>query len=267
LLSASEAFDHDRAKGVLIGLAAGDKNLGPIEMSLMVAESLIAKQEYDLADITDRWLGWWRRDAWDMGRVFDDVMQLIDCGVEPAAAAADVHASLEGMTAGCNGAHRVPVLAASPVITAGFLDEAARTLTARTHHHVLAQDAAVATARLCRNLINGQSMDVALSSISEGLDQKIQASVENSRSGVAGRSGYSPDTLQSALYFVTTRDDFDSALSDALEFAGPPNYCPVLVGAIAGARWGSGAIAPKHFQHSLDIERVLLTARLLVGEV
>ena len=45
-------FDQDRTKGVLIGLAAGDKNLGHIEMALMIAESLITNGEFDLSDIT-----------------------------------------------------------------------------------------------------------------------------------------------------------------------------------------------------------------------
>jgi len=265
MISTREAFDIDRAKGVLIGLAAGDKNLGPIEMSLMLAESLIAKGKLDLADTSARWLSWWRRGAWDTGRVVDDVMQLLDSGVEPAAAAAAVDDSLHGMTAGCNGAHRVPVLAACPAISTGFLDEAARTLTASTHHHILAQDAAVATARLCRKLICGRSMEQALSSICGGLDPEIQASVENAESAVAGRGGYSPDTLQSALHFVATRESFETALNDALEFAGAPNYCPVLVGAIAGARWGSREIDARYLDHCRDRERIEMAANLLVA--
>ena len=42
---------------------------------------------------------------------------------------------------------------------------------------------------------------------------------------------------------------FDAALTRSLAFAGPANYCPVLVGPLAGARWGVSAIAPRHLDH------------------
>lgn len=51
------------------------------------------------------------------------------------------------------------------------------------------------------------------------------------------RGGHAPRCLADALWFVDRAEGFDAALDPALEFAGPENYCPVLVGAIAGARW------------------------------
>jgi hypothetical protein len=30
---------------------------------------------------------------------------------------------------------------------------------------------------------------------------------------------------------------------------GPANYCPVLVGAVGGARWGAASIEPRQLQH------------------
>ena len=259
-------FDPDRAQGVLVGLAAGDKNLGPIEMALIVAESLIDEQRFDLDDITNRWLGWWQRGAWDTGRVFDSAMQMIDQGVSPESAAKHTHQELNGMTAGCNGAHRAPVLAAFAGLLDEDLDNAARELTVRTHQHVLAQDAAVAVARLCRELINGSPFDDAMKTLDDGLDAEIQQSVSASRQAPGGRGGYSPETLQSALYFVATRESFEAALEDALDYAGPPNYCPVLVGAIGGARWGAAAVEERYLSHCRDKERVLSMAKKLVRE-
>ena len=66
--SESRDFDSNRAQGVLVGLAAGDKNLGPIEIALMNAESLITKGEFDLSDITDHWLNWWLCRAWNQAK-------------------------------------------------------------------------------------------------------------------------------------------------------------------------------------------------------
>jgi ADP-ribosylglycohydrolase len=44
------------------------------------------------------------------------------------------------------------------------------------------------------------------------------------------------------LFFVSDSRDFEESLSRAIRFAGPENFCPVLVGAFAGARWGAAAI-------------------------
>jgi hypothetical protein len=55
--------------------------------------------------------------------------------------------------------------------------------------------------------------------------------------------------LQAAIFFVQARDSCAGALDAALAHAGPANYCPVLVGAIGGARWGAASIEPRHIQH------------------
>ena len=47
-------------------------------------------------------------------------------------------------------------------------------------------------------------------------------------------TGFAPDVLRTALYFVENSRDFNSALDPSLTFAGSANYCPVIVGALAG---------------------------------
>ena len=56
------------------------------------------------------------------------------------------------------------------------------------------------------------------------------------------RGGFCVHSLEAALFFVGSSDSFDAAVRQSLEFAGPDNYCPVLVGALAGARFGAQAI-------------------------
>lgn len=55
-------------------------------------------------------------------------------------------------------------------------------------------------------------------------------------------SGFCLDVLQAALHFVHRGKTFAEVVNAATEFAGPANYCPVLAGAIAGARFGGKAI-------------------------
>ncbi len=48
-----------------------------------------------------------------------------------------------------------------------------------------------------------------------------------------------------------------------MDFAGPANYCPVLVGAIAGARWGASAIPMSLLAHVDILPRVCEPAEAL----
>jgi ADP-ribosylglycohydrolase len=257
-------FDRDRAQGVLIGLAAGDKNRGPTEMALMVSESLVAEEKFDLPDITHRWLEWWQRGAWDTGPVFDYVMSLIDSGEEATSASMAVHNELGGMTAGCNGAHRAPVLAAFQGIPTDELDLDARQLTSVTHYHPIASDAAVAVTRICRLLIEGKPLSQAISESAEGLGREVRTCLDEAEKSPGGRDGFSPSALQSAVHFVIGRNTFEAALNDSLKFAGPPNYCPVLVGAIAGAMYGASSIDSEMLSHCREKSRVQSAARALV---
>jgi hypothetical protein len=51
----------DRCRGVLVGLAAGDRNGGTIRMAMRLAESLLDCGDFDVADILKRYLRRWQR--------------------------------------------------------------------------------------------------------------------------------------------------------------------------------------------------------------
>ncbi len=51
-------------------------------------------------------------------------------------------------------------------------------------------------------------------------------------------SGFAPEALHAAVHFVDTSASFPIALARSIDFVGPANYCPVLVGSIGGARRG-----------------------------
>jgi ADP-ribosylglycohydrolase len=50
----------------------------------------------------------------------------------------------------------------------------------------------------------------------------------------------------------TLSTDFESGLNAALEFAGPENYCPVLVGAMLGARFGNDNIPKAYYSSATE---------------
>ena len=83
--------------------------------------------------------------------------------------------------------------------------------------------------------------------------------------GPGNNGGYAPDVLRAALFFVGTSACFTEALDRSLAFAGLSNYCPVLVGAVAGARWGASAIPPSALAHVDILPRVRATAEALAA--
>ena len=58
---------RDRIRGALLGLAAGDRNGGPIRMAVRLAESLSDRRRFDPEDVLARYLAWWRDGAFDTG--------------------------------------------------------------------------------------------------------------------------------------------------------------------------------------------------------
>ena len=68
--------------------------------------------------------------------------------------------------------------------------------------------------------------------------------------------GFAPHVLHAAMHFVHNADRLASALDAALAFAGPANYCPVLVGALGGARWGVAQIEERYLSHCLIVPQI-----------
>lgn len=221
----------DRCRGVLTGLAAGDQIGGPIRMAVRLAESLLCCGGFDPEDVLRRYLHWWREGAFDTGPVSARALGLMAAGVPNSEAVVQVHRESSGRTAGCNPAHRSAPLCMCSFIADDHLDACAAAEARLTHHDPLAGEVAGAVNRLCRSLIRGDPWEEALRKCGGLADHR----------GPGNDGGFAPDVLRAALHFVATADRFLEALERSLVFAGPANYCPVLVGAIGGARWGAAA--------------------------
>jgi ADP-ribosylglycohydrolase len=257
---------RERIQGVLMGLAAGDRNGGPIRMAVRLAESLVGLRRFDPQDILDRYLAWWRDDAFDTGPTTAQVLSLIDGGMDAVEAVERVHDQAGGLTAGCNPAHRCAPLAMAQFLPDEELAGCALREARLTHHHPLAGDVAAAVAVLCRALIRGEPWEDAVSRAAAGrLGPTVQA-LDMASPAPLSPGGYAPEVLRAAVHFVAGHDSFADALSASLTFAGPANYCPVLVGAVAGARSGATAIPPKMLPEFGLMIRVRNAAKILAHE-
>jgi ADP-ribosylglycohydrolase len=245
----------DRCRGVLVGLAAGDRNGGPIRMAVRLAESLLDCGGFDPADILGRYLRWWRDGAFDTGPVAERALALLAAGVPASEASAQAHRELGGKTAGCNPAHRSAPLSMLASIADEDLAACAMAEASLTHYDPLAGEVAVAVNRLCRSLIRGARWDHALRLCGGLTDPQ----------GPGNNGGYAPDVLRAAVFFAGTSASFAEALERSLAFAGPANYCPVLVGAVGGARWGASAIPQPALAHGDVLSRTREAAEALAA--
>ena len=211
---------EDRCRGVLIGLAAGDRIGGPIRMAVRLAESLLDCGGFNPSDILERYLAWWREGAFDTGPVSDRALALLAAGMPVQEATAQVHREFGGKTAGCNPAHRSPPLSMLAAIADEDLAACAMAEARLTHHDPVAGEIAAAVNKLCRSLIRGSAGTCACGSAGGFAGQE----------GPGNNGGFAPDVLRAALHFVGTSACFAEALERSLAFAGPANYCPVLVG-------------------------------------
>eukprot|EP01116_Phalansterium_solitarium_P006254 TRINITY_DN18561_c0_g1_i1.p1 TRINITY_DN18561_c0_g1~~TRINITY_DN18561_c0_g1_i1.p1 ORF type:complete len:276 (+),score=55.56 TRINITY_DN18561_c0_g1_i1:93-920(+) len=271
---------EDRCRGALLGLAAGDRNGGPVRMAVRLAESLADKQAFDRDDVVGRYYNWFkgppldRERAFDTGPTFDGVFKLYEDGVPIEQASQRIYEKHN--SGGVNAAHRSVPLAMAAFIADADLPAAVRNECHITHMHPLSYETALACVVICRALIRGQEWTSAVSACSASVqDERLRRSiarhaltdVNSIRSESLSRDGFSPDVLAAALYFVASSADFESAVSRSISFAGPANYCPVLVGAIAGARSGAGAIGADQLSHCAPslLERTRAVANKLAS--
>lgn len=160
---------EDRLRGALLGLAAGDKIGGPLQMALNLAESLGELSRFDAGDYGRRLLEWHSLGSFDTGPVAEAVFMRAASGVPFQTASSIVHARFRTMTAGCNPAHRCAPLGMARCVQASELEAAAREQASMTHAHPLAGDAAAAVALLIRALISGDSWAAALAGLRPSL--------------------------------------------------------------------------------------------------
>lgn len=257
---------EDRISGVLFGLAAGDQIGGPIRMALIVAESVHERGQVDHADLQRRYLEWWRAGGFDTGGTAARVFDLADSGLSFDDAALQTDRALAGQTAGCNPAHRSAPLAMCAAIADDRLAASAIAEAHLTHRHPLAGETAAAVVVLCRLLIRAVPWTDALRLAAQGRCAEIRAALDPDLRQPMSRGGFAPEVLRAAVCILDEATSFPQALRRAIEFAGPVNYCPVVVGSIGGARWGRAQIDAALLKHHAAIlGRVESAAHALAG--
>lgn len=199
--------------------------------------------------------------AYDTGVVFQEVLRKVSSRVDTedsdemllkAAHRAADESFERRQSAGVNPAHRSVVLAMQPGIALASLAAAAVAEARLTHRHCEALATAAAAALLARQLLSGEGICAACRGCLPYLHDfdapetlrvlhRFSAWSEADEADPpqpTHREGFSPLVLESALCFLVSARSFEDALHGSLEFAGPDNFCPVLVGSLGGALFG-----------------------------
>jgi ADP-ribosylglycohydrolase len=211
--------------------------------------------------------------AFDTGQVFGSVVSVLlrqqqqptasAVVVMPAFSDEDIAKAAEAVykatdSAGVNAAHRNAAPIACALDRFPTLAHVAAACAAEcrlTHVHPQSVNVAVATGVIIRSLITSggnlleavratldfvkvDQRDELTAPILQRVASQLANAAPTNMKRPEHRGGHSPLVLEAALYFVATAETFESALMSSLEFAGHPNFCPVLVGAIGGALFG-----------------------------
>jgi ADP-ribosylglycohydrolase len=209
-------------------------------MTLILAGSIADNAGLDEADVVRRYMAWFLTGSFDTGPIWNAVFNEIAGGADPNQAARIVDQKLGGMTAGVNAAHRATAIGCACAIPDELVPAAARREAQLTHWHTDAAESSVATAVIVRRMLRGASLCEAVAAAAactSGVVNSIllQKSIDARH---LSPGGYAPKTLEAALYFTQSSTSFAAAVRDSIAFAGPCNYCPVLVGAFAALRFG-----------------------------
>jgi len=234
---------QDRVKGVLLGLAAGDRIGGPTQMASLLGQSLAENSTFVSKDVAINYVDWWTEKGFDTGGISERVFSLVSQEMPLTEAINKVDQESQGMTAGCNPAHRNTPIAMSASLRDDEIGEIAERESSLTHKHHLAGLVSSTSVQLARSLIRGTTWSEAIM-IMENISSPVICDIfKATRNGKIFSDGFSPHVFGAAVHFISTSNSFDEMLERAIDFSGEENYCAVLAGSLGGARWGASSIS------------------------
>jgi ADP-ribosyl-[dinitrogen reductase] hydrolase len=217
-------------------------------MALCLAESLLARGGFDAKDQMQRYLNWWRRgylsstgECFDIGMTVQRALRAFEVTNEPFAGSEDP------LSAG-NGA----LMRLAPVILFFHPDvEQVQTYavesTRTTHGALEALDCSRLLAHVLASALSGSSKAQLLRASALSLaSPKVAALAAGSYADkgeheIVG-TGYSVASLEAALWCFHHTDSFESAILRAANLGDDADTTAAIVGQVAGAHYGVGAI-------------------------
>lgn len=211
---------------IINGIKMGDQIGGPSKLACILSQSLVRNNEFNEKDLREKYLTWWKSEAFDTGPTYASVFNKIEQGIDPKLAVKKVHEEFSFNTAGCGPAHRAIPLAGFFDIPTNKLVQIAKKEAKITHYDDDAGNGSAIIILLCRYLLERINYQDAKKLILNNIELKdswnkvVNANLKP--------DGYIFNVIHSALYFI----EKNKSLKDTFEFAGKANYCPIVFSVI-----------------------------------
>ena len=91
-------IDKNYSQLILKGIEEGDQIGGPYELAKILLGSLKQKNGFNENDLRNKYLDWWKGEAFDTGPTYASVFNKINKGMDPQLAVKRVHEEFEADT-------------------------------------------------------------------------------------------------------------------------------------------------------------------------
>jgi len=282
-----------RARGALLGLAVGNQLGVPTEglgtakaireaypqgvrdlapppegspfdddaaMTVLLAESLAEKGDFDASDVAERWVKWMQRDGRGIGLTTQRALRLIEAGTEPFEAGRLAH----NARAASNGA----VMRCIPVALRVSTQQAAI-----THADERCTWAAAAVNLAARELLHGNQHFVeevlhrlqgAPRTLVDAIRRVPWEQETDLPFSAGGEAGYVVHCVEIAFWCTMHRPSLEEALIFLAEAGGDTDTNAAVAGALLGARDGEAAIPPRWLEQLGTARGVATLAERLI---
>jgi ADP-ribosyl-[dinitrogen reductase] hydrolase len=296
-----------RARGAMLGLAAGNQLAVPTEryatpqairvafpngvwdlapppdrspydddtaLTILLAESLVDRGDFDAVDVARRWVDWMKRDGRGLGAITSQALRLIDRGVEPFEAGRLVREADPLRSAGNGAVMRCLPIAIRHHDNVDRLVRVSTQQSAVTHADERCLWAAVAVNLAVRELLhgNGYFVDEVMHRLDGRAPRALVAALHRSLREdqaelpitVEGQTGYVVHCVEIAFWFATHGRALEDALVYLAQAGGDTGTNAAVTGALLGARDGEVSIPQRWMSQLVEPRRLTRLAELLL---
>ncbi len=215
------------------------------QMARCIARSLAERGKFDGNDIADRFVAWYRSNPPDIGNTTRDALVRLASGVPWQEAGQQTHEKMRPRDKS-NGS----VMRCAPIALFARTDQQANARYSAdssriTHANPLCIAACVALNAGIAVLLTDPDADAMSAAIDATDDEIVRESLQSVHEQTAetlDAGGYVLATLQSSFWALTTNDSLEEAIVAAVNLGQDADTTGAVAGALAGARWGYGAI-------------------------
>jgi ADP-ribosylglycohydrolase len=243
-------------------------------MTLLLADSLAEKGDFDAEDVAQRWVKWMNTDGRGIGFTTQRALRLIESGTKPFEAGR--------LAMGPRSASNGPVMRCLPVALRYHdnLDKLVRVSTqqaAITHADERCTWGAAAVNLAIRELLHGnpyfleevlhrlQGGGAAPRTLIEAIGRVAWEQESDLPLGVAAEAGYVVHCVEIAFWCAVHRPSLEEALIFLAEAGGDTDTNAAVAGALLGARDGEAAIPPRWLDQLGPARGVAALAEKLVS--